>query len=135
MAVENKFKINVIAASVLMGLSLSAVAAGGTDNAGKTEKGAVTAEKEATPAKAKSLAEVVGTAKPEDISVTVGTSGSIKLDAALKAVDGAGGKPAEDTVWKRRWVTPGTAKGSLLSRMSVLRPVPLTVSIMPCPTV
>ncbi|EBU3912885.1 autotransporter outer membrane beta-barrel domain-containing protein [Salmonella enterica] len=113
MAVENKFKINVIAASVLMGLSLSAVAAGGTDNAGKTEKGAVTAEKEATPAKAKSLAEVAGTAKPEDISVTVGTSGSIKLDAALKAVDGAGGKPAEDTSAKKGYVDAVAAYGKL----------------------
>ncbi|AXC66981.1 hypothetical protein DOE63_16495 [Salmonella enterica subsp. diarizonae serovar 59:z10:-] len=113
MAVENKFKINVIAASVLMGLSLSAVAAGGTDNAGKTEKGAVTAEKEATPAKAKSLAEVAGTAKPEDISVTVGTSGSMKLDAALKAVDGAGGKPAEDASAKKGYVDAVAAYGKL----------------------
>lgn len=38
MAVENKFKLNVIAASVLMGLSLSAVAAGANpDASGKTE--------------------------------------------------------------------------------------------------
>ncbi|HIB1684074.1 TPA: hypothetical protein ACWV7L_005148, partial [Salmonella enterica subsp. enterica serovar Muenchen] len=50
MAVENKFKLNVIAASVLMGLSLSAMAAG-NDNAGDTGKGAVTAKKEATPTK------------------------------------------------------------------------------------
>lgn len=38
MTVENKFKINVIAASVLMGLSLSAVAAGGPIMLAKQKK-------------------------------------------------------------------------------------------------
>ncbi|EKF3854735.1 autotransporter outer membrane beta-barrel domain-containing protein [Salmonella enterica] len=91
MAVENKFKLNVIAASVLMGLSLSAVAADGAANAAqpaaesKPVGGGV-----AVPAKPKTLADVVGAVKSEDISVTV-ASASTKLDAALKAAVGPEG--------------------------------------------
>lgn len=55
MAVENKFKLNVIAASVLMGLSLSAVAAD-SNTAAKTDTKAVGTTTE-TPAKVKTLAE------------------------------------------------------------------------------
>ncbi|EDK7618570.1 hypothetical protein CKG84_16710 [Salmonella enterica subsp. enterica serovar Newport] len=91
MAVENKFKLNVIAASVLMGLSLSAVAADGAANAAQPAAESKPAGGQVTvPAKSKTLAEVVGTVKPEDISVTV-ASASTKLDAALKAAVGAEG--------------------------------------------
>lgn len=91
MAVENKFKLNVIAASVLMGLSLSAVAADGAANAAQPAAESKPAGGQVTvPAKSKTLAEVVGTVKPEDISVTV-ASASTKLDAALKAVVGSEG--------------------------------------------
>ncbi|EAO0951895.1 autotransporter outer membrane beta-barrel domain-containing protein [Salmonella enterica] len=91
MAVENKFKLNVIAASVLMGLSLSAVAAGGAANATQPAAESKPAGGQVTvPAKSKTLAEVVGTVKPEDISVTV-DSAQKKLDAALKAAVGSEG--------------------------------------------
>ncbi|EFR3947680.1 autotransporter outer membrane beta-barrel domain-containing protein [Salmonella enterica] len=91
MAVENKFKLNVIAASVLMGLSLSAVAAGGAANATQPAAESKPAGGEVTvPAKPETLAEVVGTVKPEDISVTV-DSAQKKLDAALKAAVGSEG--------------------------------------------
>lgn len=91
MAVENKFKLNVIAASVLMGLSLSAVAAGGAANATQSAAESKPAGGQVTvPAKSKTLAEVVGTVKPEDISVTV-DSAQKKLDAALKAAVGSEG--------------------------------------------
>ncbi|EBX2068468.1 hypothetical protein DRE43_28365 [Salmonella enterica subsp. enterica serovar Java] len=67
MAVENKFKINVIAASVLMGLSLSAMTS------------AVAADKkeaEVAPAPAKTtLAEVVKAVKPVEVVFDVGDSG------------------------------------------------------------
>ncbi|EAV2408085.1 hypothetical protein EYJ44_26405, partial [Salmonella enterica] len=60
MAVENKFKINVIAASVLMGLSLSAMTS------------AVAADKkeaEVAPAPAKTtLAEAVKAVKPGEVT-------------------------------------------------------------------
>lgn len=77
MAVENKFKLNVIAASVLVGLSLSAVAAEGP---AKPADSKVT-----TPAK--SLAEVAGVVDAKDISIQVegvnsGIAGS--LESLLK---------------------------------------------------
>ncbi|EJW4861882.1 autotransporter outer membrane beta-barrel domain-containing protein [Salmonella enterica] len=88
MAVENKFKLNVIAASVLMGLSLSA---GGAANAAQPAAESKPAGGQVTvPAKSKTLAEVVGTVKPEDISVTVDSTQK-KLDAALKAAVGSEG--------------------------------------------
>ncbi|ECN8543092.1 autotransporter outer membrane beta-barrel domain-containing protein [Salmonella enterica subsp. enterica serovar Newport] len=91
MAVENKFKLNVIAASVLMGLSLSAVAAGGAANATQPAAESKPAGGQVTvPAKPETLSEVVGTVKPEDISVTV-DSAQKKLDAALKAAVGSEG--------------------------------------------
>lgn len=61
MAVENKFKLNVIAASVLVGLSLSAVAA---EEPAKPADSKVT-----TPAK--SLAEVAGVVEAKDINIQV----------------------------------------------------------------
>ncbi|ECI0839571.1 autotransporter outer membrane beta-barrel domain-containing protein [Salmonella enterica subsp. diarizonae] len=80
MAVENKFKLNFIAASVLMGLSLSAVAAG-LDTPAKTDTkaGGTTTE---TPAKVKTLAGLAAPVKGEDITVSVttvsgGSSGSL----------------------------------------------------------
>lgn len=91
MAVENKFKLNVIAASVLMGLSLSAVAADDAANAAQPAAESQPAGGQVTvPAKPETLAEVVGTVKPEDISVTV-DSAQKKLDAALKAAVGSEG--------------------------------------------
>ncbi|ENK0661401.1 autotransporter outer membrane beta-barrel domain-containing protein [Salmonella enterica] len=67
MAVENKFKINVIAASVLMGLSLSAMTS------------AVAADKkeaEVAPAPAKTtLAEAVKAVKPSEVVFGAGDSG------------------------------------------------------------
>ncbi|EIE0340786.1 autotransporter outer membrane beta-barrel domain-containing protein [Salmonella enterica] len=68
MAVENKFKINVIAASVLMGLSLSAMTS------------AVAADKkeaEIAPAPAKTtLAEVVKAVKPDEVTFDKGDAGA-----------------------------------------------------------
>ncbi|EDJ1206113.1 hypothetical protein GEX85_05290 [Salmonella enterica] len=91
MAVENKFKLNVIAASVLMGLSLSAVAADDAANAAQSAAESQPAGGQVTvPAKPETLAEVVGTVKPEDISVTVDSTQK-KLDAALKAAVGSEG--------------------------------------------
>ncbi|EHU7138100.1 hypothetical protein KZK14_004048, partial [Salmonella enterica] len=108
MAVENKFKLNVIAASVLMGLSLSAVAAPSVATEGKTTGGEVTA-----PAKTSNLAENVGTVKPEDISVTVNSS-TMKLDAALSAVDGAAGsKPGEGSSAKKSYTDALETYGKL----------------------
>ncbi|EDX6466476.1 hypothetical protein CBH50_005309, partial [Salmonella enterica subsp. diarizonae serovar 60:r:e,n,x,z15] len=61
MAVENKFKINVIAASVLMGLSLSAMTS------------AVATDKEVAPAPVKTtLAEAVKAVKPGDVTFYIG---------------------------------------------------------------
>lgn len=89
MAVENKFKLNVIAASVLMGLSLSAVAAGNVVNAVQPAAESKPAGGEVTvPVKPETLADVVGAVKPENISITV-VSASTKLDAALKAAVGS----------------------------------------------
>lgn len=65
MAVENKFKINVIAASVLMGLSLSAMTSAVA--AGKKEA-------EVAPAPAKTtLAEAVKAVKPDEVKFDAGT--------------------------------------------------------------
>ncbi|HCM8926711.1 TPA: autotransporter outer membrane beta-barrel domain-containing protein [Salmonella enterica subsp. enterica serovar Paratyphi B] len=64
MAVENKFKLNVIAASVLMGLSLSAMA--GTDTSSTTPPPA-----EATPAKPATLAGLAAPVKENAVDVTV----------------------------------------------------------------
>ncbi|EBR3632840.1 autotransporter outer membrane beta-barrel domain-containing protein [Salmonella enterica] len=108
MAVENKFKINVIAASVLMGLSLSAMTS------------AVAADKkeaEVAPAPAKTtLAEAVKAVKPDEVTFDTGSADdnpsqkdSLKdlitylgdnknppaHDAGIKSVDHARGKLTE----------------------------------------
>ncbi|EGN2615833.1 autotransporter outer membrane beta-barrel domain-containing protein [Salmonella enterica] len=107
MAVENKFKINVIAASVLMGLSLSAMTS------------AVAADKkeaEVAPAPAKTtLAEAVKAVKPgevtfakedvgvnpsqkenlEDLIVYLGDNNPPVHDDGIKSVDHARGKLVE----------------------------------------
>ncbi|ECI8027863.1 hypothetical protein E2G82_27520, partial [Salmonella enterica subsp. enterica serovar Ramatgan] len=69
MAVENKFRLNVIAASVLMGLSLSAVAQNLPASKG-SDKEVV------TPAPVKSLAEAVKTVNPAEVTFTSGEGGS-----------------------------------------------------------
>ncbi|HAO3760599.1 TPA: autotransporter outer membrane beta-barrel domain-containing protein [Salmonella enterica] len=108
MAVENKFKINVIAASVLMGLSLSAMTS------------AVAADKkeaEVAPAPAKTtLAEAVKAVKPDEVTFDTGSADdnpsqkdSLKgliaylggeqgpaHDVGIKSVDYARGKLAEE---------------------------------------
>ncbi|ECF8076551.1 autotransporter outer membrane beta-barrel domain-containing protein [Salmonella enterica] len=67
MAVENKFKLNFIAASVLMGLSLSAVAGVPQGNyKGKEEV--------VTPAPVKSLAEAVKDVKPAEVTFDAGNA-------------------------------------------------------------
>ncbi|EBE9588864.1 autotransporter outer membrane beta-barrel domain-containing protein [Salmonella enterica subsp. enterica serovar Infantis] len=67
MAVENKFKLNFIAASVLMGLSLSAVAsAEPAQNSGNKTT-------ETTPAVTKTLAEAVKTVKLGEVTFILGT--------------------------------------------------------------
>ncbi|MGU7301526.1 autotransporter outer membrane beta-barrel domain-containing protein [Salmonella enterica subsp. enterica serovar Sandiego] len=107
MAVENKFKINVIAASVLMGLSLSAMTS------------AVAADKKETevaPAPAKTtLAEAVKAVKPDEVTFDTGSAGDTPSqsstlkgliaylgdelapvhDVGIKSVDYARGKLAE----------------------------------------
>lgn len=64
MAVENKFKLNFIAASVLMGLSLSAVASEPTTNT------------DTKPAVTKTLAEAVKAVDPTEVKFDQGDSGS-----------------------------------------------------------
>ncbi|EIM5533330.1 hypothetical protein LNM54_005251, partial [Salmonella enterica subsp. enterica] len=87
MAVENKFKLNFIAASVLMGLSLSAVASVPAQNSGNK----VT---ETTPTVTKTLAEAVTAVKPTDVTFDKGDSdnpsNAQNLDELLKymAADG-----------------------------------------------
>ncbi|EAV7565664.1 autotransporter outer membrane beta-barrel domain-containing protein [Salmonella enterica] len=79
MAVENKFKLNVIAASVLMGLSLSAMAESGTSSTTPPPA-------KATPAKPATLAGLAAPVKNEDIDVkitTVNSDQSGKLNTAL----------------------------------------------------
>ncbi|ECT5253020.1 autotransporter outer membrane beta-barrel domain-containing protein [Salmonella enterica subsp. enterica serovar Panama] len=66
MAVENKLRLNVIAASVLMGLSLSAVASAMPSHSGEV----------VTPAPVKSLAEAVKTVNPAEVKFDKGDSGS-----------------------------------------------------------
>ncbi|EBP8881244.1 autotransporter outer membrane beta-barrel domain-containing protein [Salmonella enterica subsp. enterica] len=65
MAVENKFKLNFIAASVLMGLSLSAVASTAT---------ATNKETETTPAVTKTLAEAVKAVNPTEVKFDKGSA-------------------------------------------------------------
>ncbi len=112
MAVENKFKLNVLAASVLMGLSLSAVAADSSTKAVQPAAESKPAGETATPAKPKTLAEVVGTVKPENIDVTVGSS-AMKLDAALQAVNGVGSMSGGDTSAKKGYADAVVAYGKL----------------------
>lgn len=64
MAVENKFRLNVIAASVLMGLSLSAMAESSTSSA-------TTTPAETTPAKPATLASLAVPLKDDAVTVTV----------------------------------------------------------------
>ncbi|ECH9303534.1 autotransporter outer membrane beta-barrel domain-containing protein [Salmonella enterica subsp. enterica] len=87
MAVENKFKLNFIAASVLMGLSLSAVAAE-----------VVQAETSTVTAKAKTLAEVVTAASKITGADGKKTGVAAKVDIASIAVtpkDGSASTLAE----------------------------------------
>ncbi|EBV8521554.1 autotransporter outer membrane beta-barrel domain-containing protein, partial [Salmonella enterica subsp. enterica serovar Larochelle] len=88
MTVENKFKLNIIAASVLMGLSLSAVAAGNFANVAQPAESKPAGGEVTVPVKPKTLADAVVAVKPEDINVTVGST-SKKLDDALKAAVGS----------------------------------------------
>ncbi|EBU1141731.1 autotransporter outer membrane beta-barrel domain-containing protein, partial [Salmonella enterica] len=81
MAVENKFRLNVIAASVLMGLSLSAVASTSLSSQGNDKE-------VVTPAPVKSLAEAVKAVKPAEVAFAQGTpienpSTSNNLDSLL----------------------------------------------------
>ncbi|EBD6545335.1 autotransporter outer membrane beta-barrel domain-containing protein [Salmonella enterica] len=92
MAVENKFKINVIAASVLMGLSLSAMT-----SAVAVEK----KEVEVAPAPAKTtLAEVVKAVKPAEVTFDKGEIAANPSQKAnlqeLIAYLGDGTAPAHD---------------------------------------
>ncbi|EAN7517984.1 autotransporter outer membrane beta-barrel domain-containing protein [Salmonella enterica] len=82
MAVENKFRLNVIAASVLMGLSLSAVASTSLSSQGNDKE-------VVTPAPVKSLAEAVKGVKPTDVTFEKGgeqanPSKTESLDALLQ---------------------------------------------------
>ncbi|EHM0996533.1 autotransporter outer membrane beta-barrel domain-containing protein [Salmonella enterica subsp. enterica serovar Newport] len=79
MAVENKFKLNFIAASVLMGLSLSAVASAEPTTNKETETTTVT----------KTLAEAVKAVNPTAVTFALGSSqdnpsGTKNLDDLLK---------------------------------------------------
>ncbi|EHQ4622030.1 autotransporter outer membrane beta-barrel domain-containing protein [Salmonella enterica] len=92
MAVENKFKINVIAASVLMGLSLSAMT-----SAVAVEK----KEAEVAPAPAKTtLAEAVKAVKPDGVTFDKGEEAKNPSQKAnlqeLIAYLGDGSAPAHD---------------------------------------
>ncbi|EOV0291621.1 autotransporter outer membrane beta-barrel domain-containing protein [Salmonella enterica] len=82
MAVENKFRLNVIAASVLMGLSLSAMAESGASSA-------TTTPAEATPAKPATLAGLAAPVKENAVNVTVTSvsgEGITKGAGTLKAI-------------------------------------------------
>ncbi|EBU1141687.1 autotransporter outer membrane beta-barrel domain-containing protein, partial [Salmonella enterica] len=82
MAVENKFKLNVIAASVLMGLSLSAMAESSTSSA-------TTTPAETTPAKPATLASLAVPLKDDAVTVTVKSvsgEGITKGAGTLKAI-------------------------------------------------
>ncbi|EBZ1027454.1 hypothetical protein D7O18_22785, partial [Salmonella enterica subsp. enterica serovar Muenchen] len=79
MAVENKFKLNFIAASVLMGLSLSAVA---------SAEPTTNKETETKPAVTKTLAEAVKDVKQSEVKFDKGEekdnpSQSDNLDSLL----------------------------------------------------
>ncbi|EDU1197124.1 hypothetical protein CAH17_005384, partial [Salmonella enterica subsp. enterica serovar Heidelberg str. CFSAN000576] len=87
MAVENKFKLNVIAASVLMGLSLSAVAAD-MPVTSKTES--------STTSPAATLADKAGKADISKINVTVGKE-SKALSSVLSDTLGGSYVPKEGT--------------------------------------
>lgn len=81
MAVENKFKLNFIAASVLMGLSLSAVASAEPTTNKETETTTVT----------KTLAEAVKAVNPTAVTFALRSSqdnpsGAKNLDALLKYI-------------------------------------------------
>ncbi|EBZ1028284.1 hypothetical protein D7O18_27495, partial [Salmonella enterica subsp. enterica serovar Muenchen] len=67
MAVENKFRLNVIAASVLMGLSLSAVASTSLSSQGNDKE-------VVTPAPVKTLAEAVKDIAPSAVTFTQGSA-------------------------------------------------------------
>ncbi|EIK0391365.1 hypothetical protein LJS80_004943, partial [Salmonella enterica] len=103
-AVENKFKLNVLAASVLMGLSLSAVASSGAteaksssvasvaspDKAGASDAAKSAADNSKAKDKAvsvKTLADAVGTVKPATINLTMGSK-SVSLENAVKKING-----------------------------------------------
>ncbi|EFR6822112.1 autotransporter outer membrane beta-barrel domain-containing protein [Salmonella enterica] len=75
MAVENKFKLNVIAASVLMGLSLSAVAAGGSQPAA----GAVSAKE--APAAGTEKAKEAAASSVTGFNPVVAGQASVAVDA------------------------------------------------------
>lgn len=121
MAVENKFRLNVIAASVLMGLSLSAMAESGASSA-------TTTPAEATPVKPATLAGLAAPVKNEDIDVKITTVNSDqigKLNTALnKDTEGSVsktfgaltaaqhtydtlGKPSQDLITKFKDATTG----------------------------
>ncbi|ECZ8128296.1 autotransporter outer membrane beta-barrel domain-containing protein [Salmonella enterica] len=89
MAVENKFKLNVIAASVLMGLSLSSVAAevstGATTPVADSSASAGASATRPAPA---TLADKAGVANISKINVTV-DSASKPLSEVLQGVDGS----------------------------------------------
>ncbi|EIM5533196.1 autotransporter outer membrane beta-barrel domain-containing protein, partial [Salmonella enterica subsp. enterica] len=89
MAVENKFKLNVIAASVLMGLSLSSVAAevstGATTPVADSSASAGASATRPAPA---TLADKAGVADISKINVTV-DSASKPLSEVLQGVDGS----------------------------------------------
>ncbi|EAQ6832912.1 autotransporter outer membrane beta-barrel domain-containing protein [Salmonella enterica] len=112
-AVENKFKLNVLAASVLMGLSLSAVASSGpteaksssvasvasSDKAGASDAAKSAADNSKVKDKAvsvKTLADAVGTVKPATINLTV-DSKSVSLEDAVKNINGDTGSLKEYT--------------------------------------
>ncbi|EBU9317857.1 hypothetical protein DMO52_26710 [Salmonella enterica subsp. enterica serovar Amager] len=91
MAVENKFRLNVIAASVLMGLSLSAMAERGASSA-------TTTPAETAPAKPATLASLAVPLKDDAVTVTVKgvegqgiNDGTGMLKAILEASTGSVG--------------------------------------------
>ncbi|ELC2816038.1 autotransporter outer membrane beta-barrel domain-containing protein [Salmonella enterica] len=87
MAVENKFKLNVIAASVLMGLSLSAVAA---------DIPAISKTESSTTSPAATLADKAGKVDISKINVTVGKE-SKALSSVLNDTLGGSYVPKEGT--------------------------------------
>ncbi|EDH7632392.1 hypothetical protein CB562_03570 [Salmonella enterica subsp. enterica serovar Togba] len=130
MAVENKFKLNFIAASVLMGLSLSAVASAepAQNSSSKTP--------ETTPTVTKTLAEAVTAVKPGEVTFILGLkndnpsqkdnladlleyispldfSKAADRDGVTKSVGYAHGKLLD--AYKE--ATPGTAKAGNLQKL------------------